>query len=244
MNEQIQESNDFSNEEERSLTILQRTIGVFTSPRETFADIARRPTWIFPLIFTIIAAMLITQLLVPAILADTKANPKFQELMQREDMTPEQRENLQNIQIKSIQNFSAVGAGVTLAIASAVAAAILLFVGNILFGGTATYRQLFSAYCWSGLIGTLGYLIRLPLSLSKMTMKIYFSPAVFFPENAEHTALFKAAASLDAFMIWRIVLLAIAFAVIYKFSFGKSLTIIGGMFVLQIAATIVFSGMF
>ncbi len=226
------------------LSLLQRVIGVFTAPRETFIDIARRPDWVFPLLFSIIATMLITQMLVPVILADAQSSPAYQKLMERDDLSLDQLEKMQEMQKKSITYFSAAGAGLMILAMSLLASAVLLFVGNILFGGKASFKTMFSVYCWSGLVGVLGYLVRLPIALSKGTMKVFFSPAVLFPPEAEHTALFSLASAFDVFLIWRIILLAIGFAAIYRFSLAKAGTILGGMFVIQVIVSMLMRGAF
>jgi hypothetical protein len=250
--ENLQDANNFENlpdsegfsspQEPARLSLIQRFVGVFTSPLETFEDIAKRPDWVFPLLFAVIATMLITQLLVPVILADTQSSPSYQKLMERDDLTADQLEQMQALQTKSVTYFSALGAGLMILLMSLLVAAVLLFVGNILFGGKATYKTMFSIYCWSGLVGVLGYLVRFPLALSRGTMKIFLGPAVLFPPEAQDSTLFNLAASFDIFVIWRIILLAVGFTAVYRFSLAKSGAILGGMFVVQVIASLLFQG--
>ncbi len=229
---------------EQPMGILERTIGVFTAPQKTFEDIAKFPSWVFPFILMVIATMLITQLLVPVILADQQSNERYLEMMQDPNMSPEQLERMQDISEKSVKNFAAIGGGVTVIITSILSSAIILFIGNIILGGEAKFLQIFSMFCWGGLIGTLGYLIRLPLSLSKMTMDIAMGPAIIFPAGSEEQILYKLASAMDIFILWRMAMIAIGFAAIYRISQAKSYATIGGMYALMVLAGIVLSTVF
>ena len=226
------------------LNILQRIIGVFGSPQKTFEDIAARPNWVFPLILLVLVALLTTQIMAPAMIADFKSGEQYEKLMQNEQLTPEQIERAAEMQISAMKNFAGIGAAVSTLIICLLAGAVLLFIGNIILGGEAKYVQIFSMYCWGGLIGVLGSILRLPLAVQKMSTKIYFGPAVLFPAGAEESAGFKIAAALDIFLIWRVVLLAVGFAAIYKFTFGKSITALCVLYALLVAISIVFSGVF
>jgi hypothetical protein len=245
MNETTEQPHEVTPEEiPQPTNLFQRTIGVFTAPQQTFNDIARQPNWIFPLILVLVAAMIFTQILIPALLADQEASPQYQEMLQRDDVSAEDLESIIEVQQKATKNFAAVGAGVFTLIAALLASAILLFVGNIIMGGNGKFLQMFSVYCWGGLIGILGYLIRLPISISNVTMKVYLGPAILLSSESQETALFKIAAALDIFVIWRIALIAIGFAAIYKINMNKSVSIVGSLYVLMVAAGIILSGAF
>ena len=225
-----------------SMNLLQRVIGVFNAPKQTFEDISARPDWVFPLILMIVVTIIMTQLMVPAIIEDYKSSERFEKFMTSDQLTPEQAESAQGMYISTMKKFTAVSAGVTTAISSILAAAILLFIGNIILGGNAKFRQIFAIYCWGGLVGLLGLILRTPLALGKMSTKVYFSPAVLFPLEAEETVLFKIAAALDVFIIWRVILLAIGFTAVYKIAFGKSMATLGGLYALLVIISLAFSG--
>ncbi len=229
---------------QRQMNIIERTIGVFAAPTKTFEDIAAKPNWIFPLLLIIILTMLITQMLVPAILADQQSSPEWAKMMQNPDLTAEQLEAMQEMSTKGVQNFAAIGAGVVSLIAIAIASVVLLFVGNIILGGNAKYLQIFSMFTWGGLVGLSGYILRLPLSLSRETMQVYLGPAVLFGDGSHESVLFKIAAALDIFVLWRVALVAIGFGAIYRLTAGKSFAVIGGLYALMVAASIIFSSVF
>ncbi|MCX6640709.1 MAG: YIP1 family protein [bacterium] len=232
----------------KSLTTLQRIIGIFSSPQSTFADAIARPNWVFPFILLILITSLSAQLMVPAIIADYRSSERFEKMydgmVEKGQITQEQADRFKETGYKNVQNFAAAGAGFSIALVSFITAAVLLFVGNIIFSGKAKYAQLLGIYCWGGLVALLGVLVRVPLSLAKMSTKVYFSPAAFFPDSAEKTALFRIAAALDVFTIWRVILLAIGFAALYRFTMGKSLAIIGTMYAIMVAVSLLIPGFF
>lgn len=226
------------------MSALQRIAGVFSAPQKTFADIAANPTWVVPFIIVIVLSMVLTHFLREAIIEDYKSSPAYERLMEDERLSIEQAERARDMQIAGMRNFAWAGAGVSTVLAMVLSTVVLLFVGNIILGGSAKFRRIFSLFCWAGLIGLLGYLLRFPIAFQKTTMKVYFSPAVLLPPGAEESALFKIAAALDIFVIWRVILLAIGFAAIYRFTFGKSLATVGSLYVLLVLSSIVLGGIF
>lgn len=226
----------------RPLNFFQRLIGIFASPQKTLEDIAARPNWPLPLALIVLVTFLLTQMAVPAILAD--AGKAMEKVMEKQQLTPEQMERAREMGLTYTKNFSGVTAGVYSVVMSVVAAAALLFVGNIVLNGKANFRQVFSIYVWTGMVGLLGYLIRAPIALQRKTMMVFFGPAIFFPAGSEESALFKIAASLDVFSIWRLALVTIGFAAVYRIGLNKSMTTLGTLYVLLIAVSVVFSGFF
>lgn len=226
------------------MSALQRIAGVFSAPQKTFEDIAANPTWVVPFIIVLVFSMALTHLLKEAIVEDYKSSPAYEKLMEDDRLSVEQVERARDIQIAGMRNFAWAGAGVSTTLAMVLSTIVLLFVGNIILGGSAKFRQIFSLFCWAGLIGLLGYVLRFPIAFQKTTMKVYFSPAVLLSPGAEESALFKIAAALDIFVIWRVILLAIGFAAIYRFTFGKSLATVGGLYVLLVLGGVLFGSIF
>jgi hypothetical protein len=73
-------------------------------------------------------------------------------------------------------------------------------------------------------------------------MQVFFSPAVLLSQESQGTFLFNVMAALDIFIIWRIIVIALGFAAIYKYSLGKSLTTIGGLYILQVVIRALLGG--
>jgi len=240
----MEEENQVLDQESKNLNVMQRIVGIFMSPQKTLEDIAAKPTWVVPLVLTVIVSIVITQVLVPVLISDAQNNESWQKMISNPDLSPEQLDQMQTMQKKGIENFAAIAAGVTVAFYTLLGAAILLFVANILMGGKANFKQIFSVFAWTGVIGILGYLVRMFLSLSAGTMQVYLSPAIVMPDSAKETFLFKFLAGLDIFIIWRIILLALGLTAIYKFTYAKSFVTLALLYLLMMSVTIFMGGVF
>ncbi len=225
-----------------SMNDLQRAVGVFSAPRRTFEDVAARPTWLVPLLFVVVAAALVTQLALPAILSDVEQ--QINGMVEEGKLSEDQAEQAVSTALKWTGSTAAAGAAVYTALSAVIVAAVLLFVGNVVLGGKAKFVQIFSTYAWSGLVGVVGYLVRLPLELQQGTMKVFLSPAAFLPEGTDETAVFRLLAALDIFVLWRAALVAVAFAAIYRLTTGKSLAAVGALYALLVIVSVTFAGAF
>jgi hypothetical protein len=228
--------------EAKPLSPVQRFLGVFTSPLDTLQDIAARPDWVIPLTILAVSALIFTYLMLPAILSDAAKN--IDKMVDAGKLTAEQAEKAQTASQGFTRMFAPLMGVLGEITVGLIASAILLFVGNIVMSGRAVYRQMFSVYLWTGMVTLIGSLISIPLVLKQNTMRISFGPAAFMSPEAQETALFRAASFLDVFVLWRIILIAIGFAAIYRFSLGKSLGVILGLYALLIAVSVTFMGLF
>jgi len=228
--------------QEKPLNFLGRLAGIFSSPIKTLADIAARPNYMAPLIIMLAGVLILTQISLPALLSDSE--PAIEKSLEGRNLPPDQMDRAREIGMAYARNFSAVSAALYTLIASIVASAVLLFTGNIVMRGKANFRQIFSLYVWTGLVGVLGYIIRTPLALSKGTMKVFFGPAVLLPDEAEQTTLFRILAALDVFSLWRVALLALGFAAVYKFSKGKGFVALGSLYALLVVLSVALGGIF
>lgn len=221
---------------------LQRFVGIFTSPLATLQDIAARPEWITPMAILVVLTIILAYLMMPAILAD--AAKSFDKMAESGKVSADQLEKMQEASQGFTRSFGPFMGGLYIIISSIVAAAVLLFVGNIIMAGKANFRQMLSIYVWTGMVTLIGSILRLPLALKQNTMAVFFSPAAFIGEEGRESLWFKISASLDVFTIWRVILLGVGFAALYRFGLGKSLAVIVGLYVLMIAVSVSFSGMF
>lgn len=201
------------------LNVIQRIIGIFTGPVRVFEYLKLRPDYLTPIILAIILAIFSAVLVY-----DIAINDQIIKFEENDKLPQEQKERILDRleaskqgpqKIVSITVFPILGIIIIYALISA----IFLFIGNVLLGGKARFKQIFSAYGYSFLIASiLGTIIKLPMMLSQQTTQINLSPAVFLSSSAEGSALFRFLSSLDIFEIWSLIVFGIGFAVIYRFS--------------------------
>jgi hypothetical protein len=219
--EEILEKISEKQEEEptEKLNVIQRIIGIFTGPVKVFEYLRLRPDYLTPIILAIIlaifSAVLVYDIAIDDQIIKIEENDKIPQ-ERKETIIDRLESSKQGPQkIVSITVFPILGVIIIYALISAV----FLFIGNVLLGGKARFKQIFSAYGYSFLIASiLGTIVKLPLMLSQQTTQIHVSPAVFLDSSAEGSALFRFMSSLDIFEIWSLIVFGIGFAIIYRFS--------------------------
>jgi hypothetical protein len=106
---------------------FSRLIGVFVSPTEAFADIARRPRWWIPVILVSIASTIFTIAYSNRIGFEQMIRQTLQQSSQGQNMTPEQMERAIATGAKIAQVFSYGGAVISIGISVFVIAVVLMF---------------------------------------------------------------------------------------------------------------------
>jgi hypothetical protein len=217
---------------------LARAIGVFVSPGETFADVARRPTFLLPLLLTMAvmagAGYLAAPIAAPE-QADALASSKlFQHI-------PEERraEALEGARHPSSRQIAfgiamqSAGTGVAIAFY-----ALLLWGAGHLLGGEPSFKGTLGALSFASLISpTASALVRLPLMFARHTvMGITLSPAILMHDvpYTDHTYLFLAT-FFDLFSLWGWFVAAVGIARVAGISTGKGVAAVAVIYLVRCA---------
>ena len=228
--------------ETKDIGLVQRIIGVFVSPGETFAQLDRKPDWLVPLILLVITAVVSVYFILPITL------PEHME-MQRQKMIEQGVPSAQIEKAMEIgEQFGKIGGLVSAFIGPGIwmllAALWLWFVGNVILSGQSSYVKVFSVYTYTSLIGVLEALIKTPLVVMKGSAEIQLNCSVFLPAEQTKTLLYHVLQGLDIFVIWRFVVLAIGFAAIYKFSLKKAGWTMVVLFLLRLGIAVAWKQIF
>jgi hypothetical protein len=226
-----------------------RLIGAIVNPRPTFEDIARKPSWLVPiLVMTVISIVLsvaINQRVDwPQVVQQRIEKSHF--ASQRLDQLPqEQRQANLELQAKGSRIFVYVRGVLGTTLLTLVLGGIYLGLFN-LAGAGLTFGQSFSLVAYALLPSAIKDLLGIPIVLMKDPGAI--DPQNFIASNlgalvSSDAAMWKTvlASSVDIFVLWSVVLVAVAFSAANpkKITFGKALTITLGVF---IAFTLVITG--
>ena len=95
-------------------------------------------------------------------------------------------------------------------------AGLAFAVFNAALGGDATFKQVFAIVVHSGVIITVQQLFALPLAYARESLSSATNLAVFFPFLDEDTFVARMLGSIDLFLIWWSVSLAIGLGVLYR----------------------------
>jgi len=204
----------------KDIGFIQKVMGVFFTPQETFEAIDRKPDWIAPLVIIIIVTLIFTMVTMPITMPEQMEKQRVK--MEERGMSDEEIDQAMAMGEKIGKFSGPIGAVIFVPIVLLIIALIFWFVGNVVLGGQTSFKKMFSVYTYSSLIGTLGLMLTSVLIVLRKSADVHFSLALLLPQDQSETFLYKILKGLSLFSIWQFAVLAIGFAVIYKFSIKKS----------------------
>ncbi|HVS88142.1 MAG TPA: YIP1 family protein [Candidatus Acidoferrum sp.] len=215
-----------------NISAIGRIIGVFFSPKATFEDIVRKPSWVLPVILLTILSIVVSLAINQRINWREFMSQQIEKSPRAAQMSPEQKQQ----QIEGGAKFSPVltyAIGLLGPITAALLVALVMWGAYTLLGGASTnFGTAFSIASHAFLTG----LVSSPLFILILYLKpfgtvdlenpIATNLAALLPDESAKwlVALCK---SIDIFSIWTLILLAIGFAAVNpkKLKGGKSYTI-------------------
>ena len=199
------------------LSAMQRIIGVFTSPGETFADIARAPSWVMPVVLLTVLSLVVCAVMMQRVDWNGFMEKQMSKSSRFEQLSSEQKAQQLSIAGKIIP-FQVYGFGLLGSLVIAVViGAVYLAAFNLFLGAGIKFKTAFSIAAHSSLVG----LVSSPLLIIVMFLKpfgevdpehLIASNVGEFLSNETPKWLQKIADSLDIFSFWIMALLAIGFA--------------------------------
>ena len=196
----------------KDMNIFARIWNIFVSPAAAFNAIKEKPKWVIPFIVSLLISAGIMYVLTDVVIDEGR--DKMIEQMDKRGVPDDQRERAieQSVKIQkyTISPMTAVGG----AVVTLIIAAIWLFVGNVLAGGTARYSQMMGVVVYTGFVGLLGFIIKAFIMYSRGTMNIHFSLASLMSEDLKETFLYKLLANVELFNLWTIALTSLGIAII------------------------------
>jgi hypothetical protein len=216
---------------------FQRIIGVFFSPDATFASIARRPSWVLPLVIVMVTSLAVG--LVIANRVDFGAAAR-EAMEQNKNLTQEQMDR----GVKMAEGFGKVFSYISpvlSAIFLIIIAGVLLLAFRV-FGGEGDFKQAFSVVCHAWMPSVLSGLLLMTIILAKGgplipaqgLATLVRSNLGFLVDLKTNPMAFALLSSFDIFTIWLIVLLVIGFAHVSRLSKAKSAVIVISLWVVLI----------
>lgn len=213
---------------------FSRITGVFFEPGKTFADIAQRPTWLIPMVLTVLFSLLFCVAIGQRVGWDNVAQQQIDQRMAK--MTPEQRDAAQkgvDLQKKLMPVITYTAAIIGPAIGYLIAAAVLLGIVSGIMSAPVKFKQIFSILTYAGLTG----IVMAVLAVVVMYLKanpadfdiqhpLAFNAGAFMDPQTPHKFLYALAGAIDVFSIWRILLVAVGL----KAAAGKKLSFGGALF--------------
>lgn len=213
------------------LSEVGRLSGVFFAPTETFQSIARRPSFLVPLIVLTLLSLGVTWWLGYRVGWEHVIRTQIEQTERFQQMSAEQREQAIG-QVMRFATVQAYGAGLLGTVVMAlIVSGVFLFVFNVLAGNELEFRRAFSVVVW----GMMPYALTSVLALVIIGLKpaadvdvqnlVASNLGVLFDPDRTARPLLSLMRSIDLFTIWVLLLLSTGFAAAArKLTFQKALT--------------------
>jgi hypothetical protein len=194
-----------------------RIVGVLLAPRATYADVAARPRVLGVLVFVLLVSMAATFTFLSTEVGQQAALDQQVRQMESFGRTVNDTQYERMEQMAPYARYFAAGSQlVFLPIAGLIVAGIAFAVFNAAMGGDATFKQVYAVVVHSGVVMALQQLFVLPLAYARQTMSSPTNLMVFLPFLDEDTFVARLLGSIDLFLIWWFVSLAIGLGVLYR----------------------------
>jgi hypothetical protein len=199
-------------------SFLERFVGVFISPGETFADIARKPGFIAPVVTIAVATWALIDTMYWRLGLETVTRLSLQRSPFTSRMTPEQ---MDQAVANSAGHFarSLVFADLSIIVVTIIFLLVLAGLGmvivNAILGGDLRFKTVFSVASYANLVAVLGCVLGVPVILFGGTDN--FDPSNPTPLNVAFflnykeipKPLFSLAGSADIVTVWMVILLGL-----------------------------------
>jgi hypothetical protein len=193
-------------------SFLSRALGVFISPGATFESIVRRPDFLGPLITSIVAAIVVTEVMMHKIGMERIVRQSMELSGSASKMSAEQMQQAVHQSVTWGAVIARVGEFLGPPIYLLILAAVGLFIVSVIFGGTTDFKVSFSVICYANLVGLVGAVLALIVILFGDPEQ--FNPQNFIPSNIGFFLniretpkfLYTIASSFDIFTTWILVL--------------------------------------
>jgi len=205
-------------EPQPSQSFWKRWIGVFVAPGATFADVARKPDFLAPMIVLVAASVAIAESTIAKIGMERIVRTALEHSSRGSSMTPEQLESVVRRGAEFATIFGHVGGVVLPPILMLIVAGIGLVIVNGIFGGEVNFETAFSIACYA-------WLVKIVQVIMSLAIIWFGDPETFNPESQAPTnvgfflppfetsrPLMVLASSADVFTVWNLVLLGIGFS--------------------------------
>jgi len=226
---------------------VARIPGVFFSPVRTFESIARRPTWLAPLLLWIAVSLAFTNVMLPRIDFDRLVRSQFEK---RNVSIPEER--IQTIVAKQKSSAPVLynALGVVLPAVTALVVALVCWGAFKAFGWDLSFRQSFGATTHAFLPAVLASVVFLPVifkqdSIDPRTMgDLLMSNLGFLVDRTSSPPVHAILQSIDVFSLWTLVLLVIGLSTAARVRRGAAAGVVVTLWVLVVVIKAGFAALF
>jgi hypothetical protein len=197
--------------------LVARFIGVFTSPRDTFASVAAHPKWFGMLALTTVIVAIFSALPMTTDAGRQAALDQQVQQMQSFGMTVnDQMYEQMEKGTARMPYVTGISVLIVSPIMAVVIAGILFAIFNAAMGGEASFKQVFAILAHAGAISALSTMFSGIVNYFRGSMGSVANLGALLPMLAENSFAGRLLGMVDVFLIWYIVVLAIGLGVLYR----------------------------
>jgi hypothetical protein len=197
--------------------LVSRFVGVLFSPRQTYQGIVATPRWLGMLLLIAVFLCLATFLFLSTQVGRDALLEQQVSAMEAfgVNVSDEMYAQLEG-RLAFAQYTGAAGQLVTLPIVYLIMAGILFAIFNAAMGGEASFKQVFTVVVHSGAVSVVQQLFVLPLNYFRGSLSSPTNVAAMLPMLPEKSFVTYLLGTIDIFLIWWLMVLAIGLAVLYR----------------------------
>ena len=198
-----------------ALSFPKRLLGIFISPVETLADVARKPDFVAPLIVAVLGAIAVTETMLRKIGLERIVRTQIEQSSRASSMSPEQMDQAVSQSVK----FGAVVTHVVEIVGAPIFLLVIALVGllimNLILGSRMNFKTIFSVTCYANLVSLLGVLMSVAVILFgdpdhfNQQDPVPGNIGFFLNPREVSKPLYSLASSVDIFTIWFLILMAV-----------------------------------
>lgn len=224
---------------------ISRIFGALFSPKETFESIARRPTWLLPLVLISVLALSVVAVFTKRVGWQSFFEKQDAAASRFQQMSSQQQRQALEAQVKYGPPVIYAEAVIVPFVAAIVIAAIFLAMFNLLSGTQLNFKTSLGivSHAWmpgliSSLLAVLVLFLKDPSTVD--LQNLVASNAGAFLSTDSPKWLIALLGSLDLFSFWMMILMAMGYsaAAPKKISFGKGFVSILGVWLLYVLAKV------
>jgi len=211
-------------------TVIQRIWGVFVAPRATFSALAQSiGMWdlLAPFLILLVLSMGSQVPIGPMAIEEQQ-----QRILQREDIPDEQKDVILERMEGAVRPSRYLLGGVTIIVWYAILGGVVMFFGAFILGGQATYKDSLAVVLYASLVSIVESVLKIPLMLQTGTTKVETGLALLLPGSLDGTLIYRFFHRLDFFAMWKVFLVALGVALIYKVEERKARIVLFGAWIL------------
>jgi len=197
--------------------LLARFIGIITAPRATFEAVAASPKVLGMLLVVSILTAVFSAL--PMTTDAGKQATIEQQVQSMQSLGFQVNDQMYDQMQKGAARLpytTGIGAFVFIPIVSLIFAGILFAIFNAALGGEASFKQVYSVYIHSGVIGTLSAMLSGVVNYFSGRVGSVANLGALLPMLPEKSFGANLLGTVDIFIIWSVIVLAIGLGVLYK----------------------------